>query len=378
MSGFVAPVPLDLPPYLQPVTDPATGVRIIRITKPGPMGNGVTCRSEYCSHRYSSAQAWNADQTLLVLSNGCNGLCFLDGQTYEALFFRQHSGECEWSPTDPDLMICVSGQTIATWSPRSNKEIVKFSSRDYSDLEFGPNKGNPSRDGSRLAVRATRKDGAKVVFAVDIEAKKKFPDIDLAQLAGEPNSCTISPLGGYILCSHNLVDDTEQRTIFTVEGAVFQTWAEHHRPGHGDLTVDRDGNEVYVGVSKSNPDKFQVIARRLSDGKVTPLAAYGESSHVSTRAIKQPDWAYVSYGGDPEEVSSHPGWAPYALEVVAFRIDGGAIRRIVQTRNPKFDYWSETHASPSPDGTQVIWSSNWGVPGGPVYDFVARLDWGKP
>jgi hypothetical protein len=47
----------------------------------------------------------------------------------------------------------------------------------------------------------------------------------------------------------------------------------------------------------------------------------------------------------------------------------------VQTRNVPFDYWSETHASPSPDGSQVIWSSNWGVGGGPVYDFVAHLDW---
>ncbi|MBZ9797246.1 hypothetical protein [Mesorhizobium sp. ES1-4] len=33
------------------------------------------------------------------------------------------------------------------------------------------------------------------------------------------------------------------------------------------------------------------------------------------------------------------------------------------------------HASPSPDGSQVIWSSNCGAPGGPVYDFVARIDW---
>jgi hypothetical protein len=58
------------------------------------------------------------------------------------------------------------------------------------------------------------------------------------------------------------------------------------------------------------------------------------------------------------------------------RIDGsGVVRPIVQTRNIPFDYWSETHASPSPDGSQVIWSSNWGVAGGSVYDFVARLDW---
>jgi hypothetical protein len=62
--------------------------------------------------------------------------------------------------------------------------------------------------------------------------------------------------------------------------------------------------------------------------------------------------------------------------VIALRIDGsGDVRRIAQTRNVPFDYWSETHASPSPDGSQVIWSSNWGVPGGPVHEFVTRVDW---
>ena len=32
-------------------------------------------------------------------------------------------------------------------------------------------------------------------------------------------------------------------------------------------------------------------------------------------------------------------------------------------------------SSPSPDGSQIIWSSNWGQRGGPVFDFVSRADW---
>jgi hypothetical protein len=85
---------------------------------------------------------------------------------------------------------------------------------------------------------------------------------------------------------------------------------------------------------------------------------------------------FLSYGGTPAEVSQHPDWAPYAQQVIALRTDGsGEVRRIVDTRNAHFDYWSETHASPSPDGSQVIWSSNWGVPGGSVYDFVTRVEW---
>jgi hypothetical protein len=151
---------------------------------------------------------------------------------------------------------------------------------------------------------------------------------------------------------------------------------EHHRPGHGDMTVDADGSEISVGISKSDPDKYQVIKRRLADGKVTSLMRYGEAMHASLRSLDRPGWVFLSYGGTPAEVSQHPDWAPYAQQVIAVRTDGsGEVRRIVETQNTHFDYWSETHASPSPDGSQVIWSSNWGVPGGPVYDFVTRVEW---
>ncbi|MDX8523676.1 hypothetical protein RFM68_04075 [Mesorhizobium sp. MSK_1335] len=375
-SGFVAPVAMALPELLHPAVDPAFGTSVVRITKPGPLGNGVVCGPKYCSHRYSSAQAWNADQTLLLLANGCNGMCFLDGHTYVALFWRNRGGECEWHPRNAELMICVQGRTVSTWAPRTNHEDILFTSADYHDLQFGPSKGNPSRDGSRIAVRAVRKDGADVVFAYDLDHREKYPDIDLSRVPGKASSCTISPLGAYILCFQNLPDGTEQRAVFNVDGTLRQRWTDHHRPGHGDLTVDSDGSEVYVGISKSDPDKFHIIKRRLSDGKVTSLTAYGQAEHASTRAVAKGDWVFLSYGGDPAEVAANPGWAPYAREIIALRIDGsGAVRRMVQTRNPPSDYWSETHASPSPDGTQVIWSSNWGVPGGPVYEFVARLDW---
>jgi hypothetical protein len=366
---------LDLPAYLRPAKDPAFGTTYTRITESGILGNGVVCGNKYCSHRYSSAQAWNADQSLLVISNGCNGMCFLDGRTYVALFHRDRSGECEWHPRNADLMICVHGREISTWAPRTNREDVLFVATNYDDLRFGPGKGNPSRDGKRVAVRATRRDGAAVVFAYDLKQRRKFPDIDLAQVAGTTSSCSISPLGANILCFQNLIDGTDQRAIFSVDGTLRREWTDHHRPGHGDMTVDDDGSEVYVGISKSDPDKFQVIKRRLSDGKVTSLMRRGEAEHASLRALEKPGWVFLSYGGNPEEISANPDLAPYAREVIALRIDGsGEVRRIVQTRNVPFDYWSETHASPSPDGSQVIWSSNWGVPGGPVYEFVARLD----
>jgi hypothetical protein len=375
-ADFTTAVTNRLPDYLRPESDPVSGAVFIRITKPGILGNGVVCSTQYCTHRYSSAQAWNADQSLLVISNGCGGMCFVDGRTYVPLFHRNRSSECEWHPKDPNLMICVQGQKISTWAPRTGHEDIRFLSAEYSDLRFGPNKGNPSRDGNRIAVRARRNDGKVVVFGYDLALRQKFPDIELDLLPGANSSCSISPLGTNILCSQRLQDGTEPSFIFSIDGELRHKWAEHHRPGHGDMTVDSDGSEVYIGISKSYPDKYQVIKRRLSDGKVTSLMRYGEAQHASLRSLARPGWVFLSYGGYPDEVLKHRDWAPYAQQVIALRIDGsGEIRHIANTRNIPFDYWSETHASPSPDGSQVVWSSNWGVPGGPVYDFVSRMDW---
>ena len=173
-----------------------------------------------------------------------------------------------------------------------------------------------------------------------------------------------------------MLDKTNSTYVFTPEGVQLQHWSENHRPGHGDMTIDSDGSDVYVGVSKADPDKYHVIKRRLADGAVTDLAPYGVAQHASIRNINRPGWVFLTYSGSYAKVAAHPDWAPFYQEVVALRIDGsGELRRIVQTRSARHDYRSEAQASPSPDGTQVIWSSNWGQEGGAVADYVARLSW---
>lgn len=378
-NAQVIPAPsMDLPDYLVPSVDSSLGTTLVRVTIPdSAMGNGLACKLSYCTHRYSSAQAWNADQSLLLIVNGCNGWCFLDGQTYAPLFLRHRTGECEWHPQDPDLMICVAGHRISRWAPRRNTEELVFETQVYRELQFGPYKGNPSWDGNRIVVRATSQAGTLVGFAFDLSTRQKFPDVDLTRLPGRNNYCGISPLGHYMFCQLSLIDFTDQAFVFTVDGNLVQSWTEHHRPGHGDMTVDDGGHEVYVGISKSAPDKYQVIKRRLQDGLVTALAPYGEAQHASLRAIRRHDWVFLSYAGNPLPPTGRLQVAPFAREVIALKIDGsGEFRRVAHTLNAPYDYWSETHASPSPDGSQIIWSSNWGQRGGPVFNFVSRLDWG--
>ncbi len=376
-AQLVAMTAMPMPGYLQPTADPAFGTPFTRVTDPGhEIMPGVACAAAYCTHRYSSAQAWNADQSLLVIAIGCSGFCFLDGHSYAPAFHRSGSDECEWHPADPALMLCVSPAQVYAWAPRTDVKTTLYAPAGYTGLQFGPYKGNPSRDGHILVVRATNAAGAPVAFAYDVARKVKHPDIALGRLAGTNGFCSISPSGRFVFCVQEMAGDSTEAYIFTVDGAPVQHWAENHRPGHGDMTLDTDGSDVYVGISKADPDKYHVIKRRLRDGLVTGLVAFGEGQHASVRNVNLPGWVFLSYSGSEKEIAEHPDWAPFYMEVVALRIDGsGALRRIVHTRSAKADYWSEAHASPSPDGTQVIWASNWGEAGGPVAAYVARLSW---
>jgi hypothetical protein len=366
--------PMPYPGYLQPVTDAAFGRPFTRVTDPGhEMLPGISCKPAYCTHRYSSSRAWNADQSLLLIANGCSGFCFLDGSTYAPLFHRTVPNECERHPVNPPLMICVSGNEVYTWNPRLDVRTAVYVFSEYNDLQFGPYKGNPSKDGTTLVVRATNGQGELVAFVYDIATQGKYSDIKLTNLSGHNGYCTFSPFG-----ANATFDETDTAYVFTTDGVQLQHWTEHHRPGYGDMTIDTDGSDVYVGISKASPDKYHIIKRRLDDGAVTDLAPYGNGQHASIRNINRPGWVFVTYSGTYPEAVGHPAGEPFYQEVIALRIDGsGELRRVIQMRNVKYDYWSETHASPSPDGSQIIWSSNWGQPGGPVADYVARLSWPK-
>lgn len=375
--AVVATPAMPRPAYLQTLRDPVFGTPFTRVTDPGGrLGKDMACDEEMCRHRYSSTQAWNADQSLLVITNGCSGMCFLDGRTYRPLFHRPMGEDCKWHPTRAEEMVCVYDDRVTLWWPRTDEHQVVYRPDDYSDLSFGPYKGNVSADGRRLALRARDATGMLVAFAYDLEERRKFPDIPVAALPGENGYCGISATGRFVMCFQTLPTGRETVHVFTVDGELIQVWPEHHRPGHGDMAIDENGRDVYIGISKADPDKWHVIKRRLEDGAVTVLTPPGYASHASVRNIRRPGWVFLSYEGSYDKVKEAPGWAPFYREIVALRIDGsGELRRIVHTHNEVSDYYSEIHASPSPDGSQVIWSSNWGEPGGPVADYVARIDW---
>ena len=360
------------PGYLKPFDDPIFGTKITRVTDPGRNIPNVNKTWESVArHHYSKDQAWNADQTLLMLDRGTSsGELYLDGETYEPLFIKDAPGINRWHPTDPELQIYVRKNRIGVWNVITNKNTVIAELSGYSDFRIGPSEGNVSNDGNRLVVVAMNPSGQKVAFAYDLKAKKKYPDL---KLASRYNMLTISPLGNYIVGNGDHLHSTtgeDQTQVYDLNGnKVGSLWSEYGRPSHYDLTVDGNGDEVAVGVSKSNPDKGRVIKRRLTDGKVTVLTPGGWASHTSARNIRRPGWAYATY-----KRGTSNKWLPYSDEICAVKLDGSmTVQRLGHTHSERSGYLSEQHGSVSPDGTKVIFASNWDDPNRNIAAYVIEV-----
>ncbi len=360
-----------LPRYLERV-DNQTGSGLIRVTDPGVRHGSLDCQPSHCRHRYASSQAWNADLSLIAIASGCSGICFLDGKTFEPRFHRRPPGDCEWHPTNAAEMICVTASAVVAWRPSPDIQDVVVLLDGYSSPRFGPGKGNPSLDGSRLAVVATRAaDKRPVAFALDIKIRTKFPDIDLATLEGETSFCSISPSGQFVFCFQRVAYGNSAAIFDAGDARLIQHWPENHRPGHGDMIIDSSGDDAYVGISKSVPDKQQVIMRRLRDGYVTALTPRGFAQHVSARNTQRPGWVFVTYSGTSQPSVSGRGEPQFAI--VAVPTDGSLrLYPITPTYAVKAGYRSEAHASAAPDGSRVIFASNWGERDGPIASYVVE------
>jgi hypothetical protein len=194
-------------------------------------------------------------------------------------------------------MVFVGSDGVGTWNVRTKKRAVIRPFEGYTRLRLGPWEGNLSRDGSRLAVLAD-KAGMTVAFAFDLDSNTKHPDIPL--IGVEVDWVSISPLGRHVVLN-GLIDGGRDRTrIFDLEGSpVGPLWAAYGRPSHYDLTVDANGEEIAVGVSKSKPDDGRVIAcvddvgarRRLAVAAQRGLGyGLGDDAMLRARRISyQPD-----------------------------------------------------------------------------------------
>lgn len=369
---------LDKPDYLVPVTDPTFGTKISRIVgNPGePIPNpnneptlvGKTWPTEQLRHGYSKRQPWNCDESMIYLdrlSVGSSTRLWLDGETYEVLFARtKPASRVRWSHTEPHIMYYITDAHVGRWDVVEDTTSVAVSFSGYSSCTFGDGEGNFTNDGKKVAIYAKRNsDGHRVIFVADVDSGIKGNDIDVSD-AGRINNCTMSSLGTYIIAIGDYGLGSDRVRVYDAStGNVLWTETERGRPSHMDTQIDQNGDEVIVGIDKSN--KGKIIKRRLSDGEITTLAG-GYASHASGRALKREGWTFVTYQNNSSINSSYI----YFNELVAVKLDGTRNERICHLHSNNFTYVAESHGVPSPEGFRVMFASDWDNGTYPIQAYV--------
>jgi hypothetical protein len=411
-----------MPAYLEPVTDPDFGSRITRITGdrgrpttpvPGQWGGDAR-------HVYSKQQPWSSDQSLLVVENRDGGWptpLILDGATYAPRYGRCPSDDLydyRWhpDPRHPHELINVdrAGTGLSWIDVTTCTRTRAWTLPLKADYGIGSGEGNPSNDGRFVAIG-----NATAMVVVDMDPRPPFAPYPHARVgpvyafppcsltAGNPKDCrignlSISPSGRYIDVKYGAGGDTtvEMHRVFEVDSATlairphlmaaaalrcgsFQARANGwiFPLKHADMALDPfDGDEDVIVGGRACPGSRigRIVKVRLRDGQVTALTDPRNEapvSHVSTRALRNPGWAVVSY----YKVDS----ARFSDEVVAVKLDGsGAVVRLAHVHTSAAGcYRCEAHPVPSPDGRRVLFASNWARDcgsgcgrGGDIHDFV--------
>jgi hypothetical protein len=370
-----APAPLAKPGYLGAATDPAFGTTLVRVSgDPGAaLGGGVAGSwPGVAGPAYAKRQPWSADGAYLMLdvagALGGGVSLLVDGATYRVLGRAGPAPSYVWHPTAPDVLIGVTGGgSVVTHDVRTGAGATRVAVRGYTAGWLGKGEGNPSNDGRYVPVSATRAaDGRAVVFVADAAAGTKSADLDVAaQGFSALDWVGVSQTGRYVVLFGTLGGVWGRAKVYDrATLAPVHYWADHPT-GHADLGVDAAGDDVLFGGAASGPYARRFIARRLADGRVTPLtAAVSYDWHASARNTARPGWGYV--------VTNDAAGSALDRSVYAVALDGsGRVERLAHHRSAITDYEAHPFAVPSPDGRRVLMRSNWGAASGrPVQGYV--------
>jgi hypothetical protein len=119
--------------------------------------------------------------------------------------------------------------------------------------------------------------------------------------------------------------------------------------GHGDIGIDVNGDPVYVQMIYGGRAIRSYNLRTHEALDLLP-SNYG-GGHISCRNYQRPGWCYVN--------TSEEGYK----EVFALKLDdhvSGVVERYAQT-HVSDDNRGLAQVNVSPDGTRVLFGSDWGV-----------------
>lgn len=338
------------------VTDPSFGTSITRISDVG--GQGVI------KPMYSPTQAWNADESYLLLYEVGAGHWLYDGKSYEQLRRVRISPpdleQVYWSTQDPDSLFWIDGNQLMRYRVSEDSSEM-LHAIDCAGGVSAESHGWISWDSNYLGLFC-ESSGTAFIYELDSGT--------IVGSADGRDAPIIAPSGTLAYWHGDVVD----QAMNVLRALDLASTGEH-----SSLGMMENGHDTYNLVQfDPGPDGSGVgslVTFDMTDGSsrviVGPDTGYQyppSGTHISAPIYKRPGWVFLSLIGELD------GQEALDQEIVLANTNpGGKVCRIAHHRSQEAqDYWGEPHVTGSPSGTRAVFGSDWGG-GASVDTYVVEL-----
>lgn len=335
-------------------------------------------KKDFSRSSYPKVQSWNKDMTLIRISNRLYNADTLIESSLTSQYYSNSTaskGLCSrssdyfrWSSVESNIFYVLnSSRKFIKATINDNKidctnSIESF--RDYEVIHIGPHEGNiDNRDKYVVFIAKKRNNKAVYVILFDIEEEKRIWTKKLENnwwinvkgrwKLSSIDWISVSPSGKYIVLNESKINGASggmYRYDINFKNKVKLQYKRHNKllsqGGHGDMGYDTDGNEVLIqfiaglGIYQFNLDNPKEIGTNI-------LSPYG-GGHISCRNIERKGWCYIT---------TH---AKQYRSIFALKIDGSKDETVQAfTQTHMSEDINKIFGSPSPDGTKVIFNSDW-------------------
>ncbi|QCW98747.1 T9SS type A sorting domain-containing protein [Aggregatimonas sangjinii] len=349
--------PLAKPAYLDAVTDSSFPNTSIRRISEANSGRSIV-------PMYSTIQAWNADESLLIVYAVRSGHRLLNGTDYT--FIRDLSDirpdDLEavfWHFSDPDILFYMDNNTddLIRYNVNTQSKTIIDNMRALSGCSAGLSSGNDvqmmSWDSDVFSFRCGN--SSAFYYRISTGVLTEFNITDINYTAPMP-----FPSGN--LFYHNT-------SVYDGDGNFVRD-LNIEKGEHSCLGKLSNGDDAYFAISfAEGPDGGclgTLVAHNATTGNcfaVTPTEDYGYSksgTHISALAHKNSEsgWVAVSSMGYEKDGVEILDQELFIAKVNEF---DGEVYRVAHHRSDEdeIDYWGEPHVTISPSGTRLLFGSDW-------------------
>jgi hypothetical protein len=331
---------------------------------------------------YSKRQAWNSDESLMILRSASGDAYLFNGQNYG--FMRQLDGvggeDVFWHPSDPDILYQSLDSILYRYRVSSGESEPVHIFSDYTWANTR-GEGNLSNDGRYYACLgqsynyATGEVTFKDLLVYDIQEERVISTHALP--AGQVNDfdwISISPLGNFVVVDYADEETGRYHGVEVYDRNLNFLWQKPLGAGHSDLGLDAAGREVLImDVYEDQSNLTHINKYLLADGTETRLLSVSPffDLHISSRCMNRPGWALIStFDYYARLTDSESDWLPFEDEVFGLKMDGsGTVERYAHHHSRRYSqetqdsdnsvYFAEPHATVSRTGNRILFGSNW-------------------